>query len=80
MNHDVFEKVQAIIVEQFEKKPEEITREKLLVEDLDLDSLDMFDLVCALEKEYAFHFQLDKGSSIETVGDIVGQLEKHLSK
>ncbi|MDP1784636.1 MAG: acyl carrier protein [Sulfuricurvum sp.] len=80
MNHDVFKKVQAIIVEQFEKNPEEITLEKLLVEDLELDSLDMFDLVCALEKEYDFHFQLDKDSSIETVGDIVGKLENHLSK
>lgn len=80
MNHDVFEKVQAIIVEQFEKNPEEITREKRLVEDLELDSLDMFDLVCALEKEYDFHFERDMGSSIGTVGDIVGQLEKHSSK
>lgn len=80
MKNDVFEKVQAIIVEQFEKNPEEITREKLLVEDLELDSLDMFDLVCALEKEYDFHFARDMGSSIETVGDIVGQLENHLSK
>lgn len=80
MNNDIFEKVQAIIVEQFEKNPEEITREKLLVEDLGLDSLDMFDLVCALEKEYDFHFERDMSSSIETVGDIVGQLEKHFSK
>jgi acyl carrier protein len=40
----------------------------------------MFDLVCALEKEYDFHFQRDMGSSIETVGDIVGQLEKHFSE
>lgn len=80
MNNDIFEKVQAIIVEQFEKNPEEITREKLLVEDLGLDSLDMFDLVCALEKEYDFHFERDMGTSIGTVGDIVGQLEKHFSK
>ncbi|MGZ5208496.1 MAG: acyl carrier protein [Sulfuricurvum sp.] len=80
MNNEVFEKVQAIIVDQFEKNPDEITREKLLVDDLGLDSLDMFDLVCALEKEYDFHFERDMGSSIETVGDIVGQLEKHFNK
>ncbi len=80
MNTEIFEKVQEIIVEQFEKKPDEITLEKSLVEDLELDSLDMFDLVCALEKEYDFHFERDKSSSITTVGDIVGQLEEHFSK
>lgn len=80
MDNDIFEKVQAIIVDQFEKNPDEITREKLLVEDLGLDSLDMFDFVCALEKEYDFHFERDMGNSIGTVGDIVGQLEKHFNK
>ena len=80
MKNDVFEKVQAIIVEQFEKEPQEVTPDKLLVEDLELDSLDMFDFVCALEKEYDFHFEREMGSSVGTVGDIVEQLEKHLSK
>lgn len=80
MRSEVFKKVQAIIVDQFEKNPDEITREKSLADDLGLDSLDMFDLVCALEKEYDFHFERDMSSSISTVGDIVGQLEKHFSK
>lgn len=71
----VLEKVQEIIVEQFEKNPDEVSSEKKLVEDLGLDSLDMFDLICALEKEYNFHFEREMGASIETVGDIVAQLE-----
>jgi acyl carrier protein len=78
MSSEVFKKVQEIIVEQFEKEAHEVTSEKSLVEDLGLDSLDMFDLICALEKEYDFHFERDMGSAIETVGDIVGQLEKHI--
>lgn len=80
MSSEVFKKVQEIIVEQFEKKHDEITFEKSLVDDLGLDSLDMFDLICALEKEYDFHFERDMGSSIETVGDIVGQLERNITK
>jgi acyl carrier protein len=79
MSSEVFNKVQEIIVEQFEKEAHEITSDKLLVEDLGLDSLDMFDLICALEKEYGFHFEREMGSSIGTVGDIVGQLEAHLT-
>lgn len=76
----VFEKIQEIIVEQFEKNPEDVTPEKRLVEDLELDSLDMFDLICALEKEYNFHFEREMGSSIATVGDIVAQLEAAIPK
>jgi acyl carrier protein len=76
----VFDKVQEIIVEQFEKNPDDISADKRLVEDLELDSLDMFDLICALEKEYGFHFERDMGSSIETVGEIVEQLEAHKPK
>jgi len=80
MSSEVFKRVQEIIVEQFEKEPSEITLDKLLVEDLGLDSLDMFDLICALEKEYGFHFEREMGSSIATVGDIVGQLERNINK
>lgn len=73
----MFEKIQNIIVEQFEKSPSEITLESSLVGDLGLDSLDMFDLICALEKEFGFHFDRDMGASIATVGDIVRMLESH---
>jgi acyl carrier protein len=76
----IFDKVQEIIVEQFEKNPDEISADKRLVEDLELDSLDMFDLICALEKEYNFHFEREMGSSIGTVGDIVAQLEASIPK
>lgn len=80
MDNDVLKKIQEIIVEQFEKDLADITSETLLVDDLELDSLDMFDLICALEKEYDFHFERDMGSAIATVGDIVEQLEKNIAK
>ncbi len=76
----IFDTIKEIIVEQFEKNPDDITIDKRLVEDLELDSLDMFDLICALEKEYSFHFEREMGGSIETVGDIVKQLEAHAPK
>lgn len=76
----VFEKIKEIIVEQFEKNPDDVTMEKSLVDDLELDSLDMFDLICAIEKEYGFHFEREMGSSIGTVGDIVTQLEANAPK
>lgn len=76
----IFEKVREIIVEQFEKDPIDVTMEKSLVEDLELDSLDLFDLICALEKEYGFHFEREMGSSMGTIGEIVAELEAHAVK
>lgn len=76
----IFDKVQEVIVEQFEKNRDDISMDKRLVEDLELDSLDMFDLICALEKEYNFYFVREMGSSIVTVGDIVAQLEASIPK
>lgn len=80
MNDAVFQKVKDIIVEQFEKNPEDISMDKTLLDDLGLDSLDIFDLICALEDEYGFHFERQMESSINTVGDVVAQIDIYLSQ
>ncbi|MEJ2437300.1 MAG: acyl carrier protein [Sulfurovaceae bacterium] len=80
MQSDTAKRVQEIIVEQFEKKPEDVTVDKSLLDDLELDSLDIFDLICALEDEYGFHFEREMESSINTVGDIITQIEVYLSQ
>jgi acyl carrier protein len=76
----VFQEVKNIIVEQFEKKPEEVTVDSKLSDDLELDSLDIFDLICALEDKYGFHFERQMDSSINTIGDIVVLIEAYLSQ
>ncbi|MDD5358919.1 MAG: acyl carrier protein [Sulfurovaceae bacterium] len=80
MNDAVFQKVKDIIVGQFEKNPEDISMDKTLLDDLGLDSLDIFDLICALEDEYGFHFERQMESSINTVGDVVAQIDIYLSQ
>ncbi|MDD5549437.1 MAG: phosphopantetheine-binding protein, partial [Sulfurovaceae bacterium] len=65
---------------QFEKNPEDISMDKTLLDDLGLDSLDIFDLICALEDEYGFHFERQMESSINTVGDVVAQIDIYLSQ
>ncbi len=80
MDNLVFQKVKSIIVKQFEKNPEDISMDKSLLDDLGLDSLDIFDLICALEDEYGFHFERQMESSINTVGDVVTQIEAYLSQ
>ena len=80
MKSEITKKVQEIIVKQFEKDLADITLDKSLEEDLELDSLDMFDLICALEAEYNFTFEREMGESIKTVGDIIDKILEHAPK
>ncbi|MBN2768633.1 MAG: acyl carrier protein [Campylobacterales bacterium] len=80
MQSDIAKRVQEIIVEHFEKDLADITLDTLLEEDLELDSLDMFDLICALEAEYNFIFEREMGNSIKSVGDVVDKIKAHAPK
>ena len=69
----VFEKVRAILSEQFDVEESEITLETDLVNDLDADSLDIADLIASVEDEFEIDIESDDEimSEITTVGDIV---------
>lgn len=69
----VFEKVQEIIVEELGKDAEEVTLTTTF-EDLDADSLDLFQ--CISEIEDAFDIQIDTEEGLTTVGDLVAYVEE----
>ncbi len=68
-----FEKVKAILSEQFDKDESDITLETTLDEDLEADSLDLVDLISSIEEEFDFEINVDDSviDSIKTVDDIV---------
>lgn len=72
----MFEKVQALIAEIRNLPLEKITMESRLVEDLQADSLDLYDLLSRLEEEYEITVDTDEVESIVTVADIVEAIEK----
>ena len=51
---NVLERINGVLVEWFEVSPDKIRQDALLAADLGLDSLDIVDLVVALEKEFGF--------------------------
>jgi len=51
---DVLERVEGILTEWFEVPPDKLRQDAWLAADLGLDSLDIVDLVVALEKEFGF--------------------------
>ncbi|WP_449458482.1 acyl carrier protein [Streptococcus suis] len=69
----VFEKVQEIIVEELGKDAEEVTLTTTF-EDLDADSLDLFQVISEIED--AFDIQIDTEEGLTTVGDLIAYVEE----
>lgn len=69
----VFEKVQEIIVEELGKEPEEVKKDTTF-EDLDADSLDVFQVISEIED--AFDIQIESEDGLNTVGDLVAYVEE----
>ncbi|HEM6309166.1 TPA: acyl carrier protein [Streptococcus suis] len=73
----VFEKIQEIIVEELGKDAEEVTLTTTF-EDLDADSLDLFQVISEIED--AFDIQIDNEEGLTTVGDLVAYVEEKTKK
>ncbi len=71
----VFEKIREIIAEQTGKDESEITLETNVKEDLDADSLDLFQIINDIEDE--FEVSIEDPESIVTVKDAVDFVESH---
>lgn len=71
----VFEKVQEIIVEELGKDAEEVTLTTTF-DELDADSLDVFQVISEIED--AFDIQIESEEGLNTVGDLVSYVESKL--
>ncbi|WP_303976830.1 acyl carrier protein [Streptococcus danieliae] len=69
----VFEKVQEIIVEELGKEAEEVTLTTSF-EELDADSLDVFQVISEIED--AFDIQIEAEDGLNNVGDLVAYVEE----
>lgn len=67
----IFEKVQEKVAEQLGVELEEITMEASFIDDLGADSLDIVELLMALEEEFDIEIPDEEAEKLSTVGDIV---------
>ncbi len=70
-------RVREIICEQLGVSEEEVTPEASFIEDLGADSLDLVELVMALEEEYDIEVSDEDAEKIRTVRDVLGYIESH---
>ena len=70
----VFEKIQAIIVEELGKDAEEVQLTTNIQEELDADRLDLFQIINEIEDEFDVKIETEDG--IQTVQDLVTYVEK----
>lgn len=71
----MLERMREIIAEQLSVNAEEIHMETKFKEDLGADSLDLFELVMALEDEYSVEIPAEDLASIASVEDVISYLK-----
>lgn len=72
-----FDKVKDIIVEQLGVDADEVTMEASFIDDLGADSLDIVELIMALEEEYDMEIPDEEAEKVSTVGDVINYINNH---
>jgi acyl carrier protein len=68
---ELLEKIKGVIVEQLGADEDDVTEDAAFVDDLGADSLDIVELVMALEEEFGVSIPDEQAEKIKTVGDAV---------
>ena len=72
---EIFEKVKSIIIEQLVAAEDAVTLEASFIDDLGADSLDIVELIMALEEEFDIEIPDADAEKVVTVGDVVDYIK-----
>lgn len=74
---ELMEKVKGVIVEQLNVEEDDVIEDASFIDDLGADSLDIVELVMALEEEFGISIPDEEAENIKTVGDAVSYIESN---
>ena len=77
-SEEIFEKVKGVIVEQLGVAEGNITMKASFIDDLGADSLDIVELIMALEEEFDIEIPDTDAEKIVTVGDVVDYIKDNV--
>ena len=73
----VEKKVKEIVAEQLGRDASEVTNEASFIDDLGADSLDIVELVMAMEDEFGIEIPDEEAEKIKTVKDVIEYIKAH---
>lgn len=73
----MFEEIKKLIVATLGIDADQVTMEASFKDDLDVDSLDLFEMVMSLEDEFGVNLPSEELEKMKTVGDVVNYVEEH---
>jgi acyl carrier protein len=76
----VEDKIKTIVAEQLGVSEDEVTPEASFTDDLGADSLDIVELVMAIEEEYGIEIPDDDAEKIQTIQDAITYIEERTQK
>lgn len=74
-----FEQVKEVIVNELGANEAEVTEATSFKEDLDADSLDLFEMIMALEEQYEIEIPSEELENLTTVGEFVHYIDEKLA-
>lgn len=77
-SEEILEKVKAIIVEQLGVTDATVTMDASFIDDLGADSLDIVELVMAIEEEFDIEIPDSDAEKVVTVGDVVDYIKENV--
>lgn len=77
---NILSNVKTIVVDQLDASPDQVTPEAKFVEDLGADSLDVVEMIMALEQEFDISISDDEAEKLQSVGDVVNYIKDALDE
>ena len=74
---DTADRVKKIVVEHLGVEEDKVTPDASFIDDLGADSLDIVELVMAMEEEFEVEIPDEEAENIKTVGDAINYINSH---
>ena len=78
-NEQIVEKINGLLVDEFEIAEESLTPEASLKDDLEIDSLDFVDIVVLIDREFGFKPQAQELKQVNTLQDFYDYIATHVA-